>query len=292
MIRRLRDFRLVPVVLVATICLFALKALGLVLDGGYLFNEAASRMADDVDVTGTISKVQRSEPDPRGALPPARAPAAPRKKSWAQEMFNFPDVTGAVGETKEAPAAAPASAEGAAPAKSEKAAAKPKEPPPTPAGTLVPLERAPSPAERAILERLGERRKELDARARELDTRDGLIKAAEKRLEGRINELKELEARVNNAAQIKDEGEVARFKNLVTMYENMKAKDAAKIFDRLDMRILAEVATQINPRRMSDILAQMSAEAAERLTVELASRSKAKSTTAELPKIEGKPTAN
>ena len=54
------------------------------------------------------------------------------------------------------------------------------------------------------------------------------------------------------------------------MYENMKAKDAARIFDRLDMRILLEVATQINPRRMSDILAQMSPEAAERLTVELA----------------------
>ena len=57
------------------------------------------------------------------------------------------------------------------------------------------------------------------------------------------------------------------------MYENMKAKDAAKIFDRLEIKILVEVATQINPRRMSDILAQMSPEAAERLTVELAARS-------------------
>ncbi len=35
---------------------------------------------------------------------------------------------------------------------------------------------------------------------------------------------------------MKDESEAARFKSLVTMYENMKAKDAAKIFDRLDMQ--------------------------------------------------------
>jgi flagellar motility protein MotE (MotC chaperone) len=74
------------------------------------------------------------------------------------------------------------------------------------------------------------------------------------------------------------------------MYENMKAKDAARIFDRLDLKVLVDVATKINPRRMSDILAQMSAESAERLTVELAGR-KDKAAPAELPKIEGHPTA-
>ena len=101
-----------------------------------------------------------------------------------------------------------------------------------------------------------------------------------------------MEARVNAAMGKRDKAEAERFKSLVTMYENMKAKDAAKIFDRLDMKILVEVATQINPRRMSDILAQMSPEAAERLTVELANRASgaesAESPT-NLPKIEGKP---
>ena len=70
-----------------------------------------------------------------------------------------------------------------------------------------------------------------------------------------------------------------------------EAKDAAKIFDRLDMKILVDMASQINPRRMSDIMAQMSAEAAEKLTVELANRSGVEKAQAvpELPKIEGKP---
>ena len=76
------------------------------------------------------------------------------------------------------------------------------------------------------------------------------------------------------------------------MYENMRAKDAAKIFDRLEMRILVEVVSQINPRRMSDIMAQMQPDMAERLTVELANRGTGADRgqpAAALPKIEGRP---
>ena len=158
---------------------------------------------------------------------------------------------------------------------------------------MIPLDggRMLSPAERAVLERLAERRDELEARAKELEARESVVLAAEKRLEGRIAHLKQLEAKINEMVRAKDEGEAARIKNLVTMYENMKPKDAARVFDRLDMRVLLEVATQINPRRMSDIMAQMSPEAAERLTVELASRAKDKPP-AELPKIDGQPTTN
>ena len=54
--------------------------------------------------------------------------------------------------------------------------------------------------------------------------------------------------------------------------------------------MLLEVVSQINPRQMSAILAQMSPEMAERLTVELASRSGVDKAVnpSELPKIEGK----
>lgn len=75
------------------------------------------------------------------------------------------------------------------------------------------------------------------------------------------------------------------------MYENMKPRDAAKIFDRLEIGVLIEVASQINPRRMADILAQMVPDTAERLTVEFANRAKAvaKGGAGDLPKIEGRP---
>ena len=108
-----------------------------------------------------------------------------------------------------------------------------------------------------------------------------------------MNELKETEVKGNAAsAQKKEEAGAARLKTLAVMYENMKPKDAAKIFDRLDMKVLLDMTSQINPRKMSEILALMSADAAERLTMELANRAnggeKAANTNA-LPKIEGRP---
>jgi flagellar motility protein MotE (MotC chaperone) len=143
--------------------------------------------------------------------------------------------------------------------------------------------------ERAILERLQERRTELDSRDRDLDMRENLIKAAEKRLAAHVAELKEVEKRITAAHEARDEDEAKRFKSIVAMYENMKPKDAARIFDRLDMKVLVEVSTQLKPRTMSEIMAAMSAEAAQRLTVELASRARAEKSKPEdaLPKIEG-----
>jgi flagellar motility protein MotE (MotC chaperone) len=57
------------------------------------------------------------------------------------------------------------------------------------------------------------------------------------------------------------------------------------------MRVLLELASQIKPPLMSAILAQMSAEAAERLTVELAASAGSGRTVnpSTLPKIEGRP---
>jgi Uncharacterized conserved protein len=111
------------------------------------------------------------------------------------------------------------------------------------------------------------------------------------RLEARLAELKEMEARVNASMQAKEDYDAGRFKGLVAMYENMKPKDAAKIFDRLDLGILVQVTSLINPRKMSDILGQMSTEAAERLTVELANRAASgdkPGSAADLPKIQGR----
>jgi flagellar motility protein MotE (MotC chaperone) len=279
MMRKLGDIRLIPIVLVAIIALFALKTFGLIFDGGYTLTELAQRNATEPEVTGAIGQPSRNDA-PSKAAPPQQA--RQKSNSWAQDMFGFPtEITGAVAESKSA----------SPEPKNNRPAPKAVNPPP-PAPVPPPPERVMSPAERAILERLSERRNELEQRSQDLDMRESLLKAAEKQLETRINELRELESRTNSAMQNKAENEAQRLKNLVTMYDNMKAKDAAKIFDRLDMRVLIEVASQINPRRMSDIMAQMQPEAAERLTIELAARAKESGTGNDLPKIEGRQAGN
>jgi flagellar motility protein MotE (MotC chaperone) len=205
------------------------------------------------------------------------------KRSWAQESFNFPtgkpdaaDITGSVHEKPK---------EEAKPAVAAPEVAKPD-------GTVVyPEQTQPvSASERAILERLQSRRQELEARAREIDIRESLLKAAEKRIESRVEELKGVESRISTATEQKNEADAARFKGIITMYEGMKPKDAAKVFDHLEMPVLIQIASQIAPRKMADILGLMSTEAAERLTVELARRAAPdqSASAGDLPKIEGK----
>jgi flagellar motility protein MotE (MotC chaperone) len=204
-------------------------------------------------------------------------------RSWAQETLNFPgskidpaDVTGSTPKPKE---------EAAKPAVPAPEVAKPD-------GVVVyPEQTQPvSASERAILERLQSRRQELEARAREIDIRENLLKAAEKRIETRVEEMKAVESRITTATGQKAETDAARFKGIITMYEGMKPKDAAKVFDRLEMSVLFEIASQIAPRKMSDILGLMAPEAAERLTIEMARRAGSDKSAAvvELPKIEGK----
>ena len=131
-----------------------------------------------------------------------------------------------------------------------------------------------SPSERALLERLGERREALQSRNRDLDVRERLIENAEKRVEGRLGELKASEDRLEGGAAKRGETEAAALKNIVTMYETMKPKDAARVFDRLGLEVLVPVVLQMNPRKMAEVLALMAPEAAEKLTVALATRAR------------------
>jgi len=303
MIRYFRELRLIPIALIASACLLTLKTADLILHSSrFLAGDHEPLRDADVSVT-------RPMPDA------TQSPGAPL--SWAQQMFNFPDgsnaaptpsqrpnialrlaesdlpdITGSVpseaaaGEPKTAPDTKIASAAPSAPGKDNKAM-------PPPAGTVIQVDGAalPSGAERAILERLQERRQELDARARELDIRESLIQGAEKRMDARLNELKDVEGRIKVETQQKDDAEAARLKGLITMYESMKPRDAAKIFDGLDSSVLLEVASKINPRTMAEILAQMSADVAQHLTVELASKAQqvASGGPGDLPKIQGQP---
>jgi flagellar motility protein MotE (MotC chaperone) len=298
MMRFVRDLRLIPIALIASACLLALKTADLILSGSDFFtgNRAASY--------GDVAVVR-----PAGdATQPAGAAL-----SWAQQMFNFPNSSGAAAipsskginlprlaenDSVDITGSVPEAAGGnKSPADAVGPDGKPMPPPlgkdgkPLPAGTIIRNDTTmlPSGAERAILERLQERRQELDSRARELDMRENLIKSAEKRIDARVVELKETEDRIKTELQQKNDAEASRLKGLVVMYESMKPRDAAKIFNGLDGGVLIDVASALNPRTMAEIMAQMSPDVAQHLTVELASKAQQArtETTSGLPKIQG-----
>jgi flagellar motility protein MotE (MotC chaperone) len=154
-------------------------------------------------------------------------------------------------------------------------AAEPSEP--TPAGAaanrIEPSAVPPSPTEKALLEKLGERRDAERQRDRGLDLREQILQDAERKLEGRIGDLKGLEEKADVNRVQRAEGD-AGLKNIVTMYETMKPKDAARVFDRLTLDVLVPVVVQMNPRKMAEILGLMQSESAEKLTVALANRAR------------------
>ena len=53
------------------------------------------------------------------------------------------------------------------------------------------------------------------------------------------------------------------------IYENMKPKDAARIFEALDMDTLLLVAERMNERKLAPVMAQLNSERAKEITVEL-----------------------
>ncbi|MGB3810186.1 MAG: hypothetical protein WA943_08810, partial [Parvibaculum sp.] len=131
-----------------------------------------------------------------------------------------------------------------------------------------------SPAEIAVLGSLTARREDLDKRGKDLDLREQLLSAAEKRVEDRIAELKAIEAKINGQIAENDKRNEAQMADVVKMYETMKPKEAARIFERLDMGVLIDVAKRMQPRKMSAVLAVMDPVAAQELTVELATGDK------------------
>jgi flagellar motility protein MotE (MotC chaperone) len=136
-------------------------------------------------------------------------------------------------------------------------------------GQLVPF----SPdagSEGEVLERLGDRRAELDALEKELDMRAALVEAAEKRISERTALLEQLEARINALVDQNKSAEEEQFRSIIAMYETMKPKEAAAIFDELDMHTLLRVAKAMSPRKMAPIMAKMAPVKARDLTASMA----------------------
>ena len=237
-------FRILPMVIFAATGLLCLKATGIALRGGYLFPDSAETANVDLD--------------------PARRSFGRALSSGRQNPdYVDPIVTGSVPEKKKKDAA-PAAKETVADAS-----------PPVRADERPVMQAPPLPAsgtERQLIERLQDRRAMLEQRAKELDLRENLLKAAERKIEDRIGDLKQAEGKADVTGTARAKSEQENLKPLVIMYEAMKPKEAARVFDKLDIKVLVPVVLAMNPRKMSEVMAAMSPDSAEKLTTALASR--------------------
>ncbi len=129
-----------------------------------------------------------------------------------------------------------------------------------------------SQSEIELLQNLAARRKEIDQREQEVKQREVLLAAAEKRLEGKIGELKDVQIQIEGLIRKYNAQEETEIKRLVTIYEGMKPKDAARIFDQLDLKILLGIIERMREAKSSPIIAQMTPERAKEITTQIAQR--------------------
>ncbi|MBR0643452.1 MotE family protein [Plastoroseomonas hellenica] len=189
-----------------------------------------------------------------------RSAKAPSGQAAASAAFAMIAPARASEETR-APAATPAAA--AAPA-------------PAPAAALPPTASpaaAPDPAiaaERAVLEQLRARRAELEAREQAAVQREVMLAAAERRLQQRIEELSAMRRRLEAMESARGERDEAGWRGLVRLYENMRARDAAAIFDDLEMPVLVQILDRMGERKAAPVIGAMRPDRARSLTAELA----------------------
>jgi flagellar motility protein MotE (MotC chaperone) len=146
------------------------------------------------------------------------------------------------------------------------------DPPPMP--EMAPLDRENASAftqsEIDLLQRLSERRQQLEERERGLDQREAMLKAAEGRIDRKIAEMKTLEDSIQALLKTHTDEERQRLDRLVNIYKVMKPKDAARIFDDMEMPLIVDIFMLMTERSTAPILAEMNPVKARAVTQELA----------------------
>ncbi|HEY4031929.1 MAG TPA: MotE family protein [Caulobacteraceae bacterium] len=129
-----------------------------------------------------------------------------------------------------------------------------------------------SPSELQVLQSLGARRTQLDAREQNLDTQLQLLAAAEAKVDTKLKQLASLKGDIQGLLGQADAKKDSELQRLVTIYEQMPPAAAAARMTLLDDAVRLPLAAKMNPRKLSAILAQMPAADAKTVTEKLADR--------------------
>ena len=127
-----------------------------------------------------------------------------------------------------------------------------------------------SESELDLLNKLASRRRELARWERNIQIKEEVLNATEKRINEQIAQIESMRKQVAKLLGEYNEKEDTKIRSLVKIYENMKPKDAARIFDEVEMPVLLLVLDKMSEKKAAPILAGMNPKKAKQITVELA----------------------
>ena len=175
-----------------------------------------------------------------------------------------------------APKPAPAPANGAKPAAPAPGAPPAASAPPPAAPAAPPAQGGAStgmaPADGELAQHYAGRRADVERRTKDVEQREALLAAAEKRIDQKLQELDKVRTDIQKLLRTGDDKQSAQLESLVKIYETMKPKEAARIFEELDMPVLLDVIQRMKEQKTAPILASMDPLKAKQVTSALVER--------------------
>ncbi|CAN0604528.1 unnamed protein product, partial [Ectocarpus sp. 12 AP-2014] len=109
-------------------------------------------------------------------------------------------------------------------------------------------------SEMELLKELSKRRETLDKEKADLNVREQVLKATENKIDKKVSELKTLQTQLEELMKQYEQKENSKILSLVKIYEAMKPKDAAKIFNELEMPVLLKVVSNMKEIKVAPVI--------------------------------------
>ena len=128
-------------------------------------------------------------------------------------------------------------------------------------------------SEKQLLQQLRKRRKQIESDKDELPAEKMALESIKQHIDNRLDVLENLQNKLKPQFNNNNQNDGKKILKLVKVYESMKPKEAAKIFNDLQIGVLVEMTLSMKESRLAAILAEMKPEKARELTSILATQS-------------------
>lgn len=123
-----------------------------------------------------------------------------------------------------------------------------------------------------LLRAIQDREAQLAEMEKRLNDREQVLRVSALKVKEQMAELAKAEERLASTIALADEAAEKDIQRLTTVYENMKPKNAATIFETMDINFAAGFLMRMRPDTAAAVLSNLSSEAAYSISVVMAGR--------------------
>lgn len=127
----------------------------------------------------------------------------------------------------------------------------------------------------ALLDAIREREAELEREEHRMAERRQTLSVAEAKLAEQLAAFEIAQKNLEDTLAMADKAAERDIDRMTTVYESMKPKDAARIFERMDVAFAAGLLVRMRPEVAAEVLTGMNADAAYAVTLTITSRNAA-----------------